>query len=109
MAFNLEVVPGRPWHNRYALVWQWHGFVLVRLFPVDVFVLVDKGVVYRYLEASTDTYVPAVRVDTRTVSRVLNHRYLLDWIVDPPIVKPYPSRLTSEVEILNYLSRALKP
>lgn len=109
LAFNLEVVPGRPWHNRYALIWKWHRFVLIRLFPIDVLVLVDKNVVYRYMDASTDTYVPAVRMDTHTVTSVLNHRYLLDWIVDPPTVKPYPSTLTNEVEILNYLSQSLTP
>lgn len=108
MAFNLEAVPGRPWHNRYALLWRWRRFVLVRLFPLDVHVLVDKGVVYRYLDASDDTYVRAVRVDTRTATRVLNPRYLMDWTEEAPVVVPYPSRLTGEVEILNYLAGRLR-
>lgn len=107
LAFNLEVIPGRPWRNYYALIWKWRHFTLIRVFPINVYVLVDKSIVYRYMEASTDTYIKAVRLDTHMMSKILNYRYLLDWILEPPVVKAYPSKLSNEIEILNYLSESV--
>lgn len=107
LAFNLEVVPGRPWHSHYALIWKWKQFILIRIFPKNIYVLVDQNVIYRYTEASKETYVPAVRIDKQTVNEILNYRYLLDWIRERPVVKPYPSHLSDEIEILNYLSQTL--
>lgn len=107
LAFNLEVVPGRPWHGHYALIWKWNEYVLVRILPQNVFVLVDENVLYRYTGASKDTYVSAIRLDTYTKKKILNYRYLLEWIQEPPIAKSYPSKLSNEIEILNYLTKTL--
>lgn len=107
MAFSLEVVPGRPWHQRYALLWKWKDLTLIRLFPMNVHVLVDKSVVYRYVEASDATYLSAVQMDTHRVTKILNYRYLLDWMRDPPIVRAYPAELSNETDILNHLSRTV--
>lgn len=106
LAFNLEVVPGRPWDGHYALIWKWRNFTLIRISPINVHVLVDKSVVYRYLDVSSKTYVSAVRLDTHVVSKILNYRYILDWISEPPIVKSYSLKLSSEIEILNALSQS---
>lgn len=107
MAFNLEAVPGRPWRSpHYALIWHWQDFILIRLFPSNARVLVDKGVLYRYLNAGGDsTYVRAVRLDTHLVTSILNDRYLLDWMPRPPVVRRYPGHLSTETEILNHLSQ----
>lgn len=107
LAFNLEAVPGRPWHHHYALIWTWKKVVLIRIFPMNVYVLVDKNIIYRYMEASEKTYVSAVQLDTYALVKILNYRYLLDWILEPPITKAYDSKLSSEVEILNHLTENL--
>ena len=103
LAFNFEVVPGRPWHNFYALLWKWKDFVLIHIFPRNIYVLVNHQKIYRYINSSVDTYVDAVRLDNQIKCEILNYRYLLDWIKEPPVVKVYPSKLLNEIEILNYL------
>lgn len=107
LAFNLEVIPGRPWHGYYALIWKWNENILIRILPQNVFVLVDGNVVYRYVGNSKDTYSPAIRLDTYMKKEILHYRYLLEWIQEPPIVKPYSSNLSNEIDILNYLTKAL--
>lgn len=107
LAFNLEAVPGRPWHGYYALIWKWNDYVLIRILPRNVFVLVDGNAVYRYMGTSKDTYLSAVRLDTYMVRDILNYRYLLEWIREPPIAKSYPSKLSNEIEILNHLAKTL--
>ena len=106
LAFNFEVVPGRPWHNHYALFWKWKEYLLIRIFPKNVFVLVHHDKMYRYIHASLETYVSAVQLDNRMSYEILNYRYILDWIKEPPVVKSYPSKLSTEVDILNYLRTA---
>lgn len=108
LAFNLEFVPGRPWHGHYVLIWKWNEFTLVRIFPQDVFVLIDKDLMYRYwMTSSKETYIPAIRLDTGVQNEILHYRYLLDWIKEPPIVKSYPRNVSNEIEILNHVSRNL--
>lgn len=108
LAFNLELIPGRPWHGHYILLWKWNEFTLIRILPQDFFVLVDKDLLYRYLNTtSKDTYIPAIRLDTQLQKDILHYRYLLDWIKEPPVVKPYPPKLTNDIEILNYVTQTL--
>lgn len=109
LAFNLEVIDGRPRHHRYALIWRWKDFTLIRIFPQNIFVLVDHDIVYRYIEASKETYIHAVRLDTYLVNTILNYRYILEWMTDPPLVKQYSPELSDEIEILNFLSQSLTP
>ena len=108
LAFNLEFIPGRPWHGHYVLLWKWNEFTLIRILPRDVFVLVDKDLIYRYWTTmSKNTYIPAIRLDTQVEISILHYRYLLDWIKEPPVLKSYPPELSNEIEILNYVSRTL--
>ena len=108
LAFNLEFVPGRPWHGHYVLIWKWNEFTLIRIFPLDVFVLIDKDLLYRYWKTSSkNTYIPAIRLDTHVQKDILHYRYLLEWIKEPPIVKSYPPNLSNEIEILNHVSQTL--
>lgn len=109
LAFNLNFLPGRPWHSRYVLLWKWGEYTLVRIFPQGIFVLVDHDMIYRYLNTNShDTYIEAVRMDTQTRIDILHYQYLLDWIKEPPMVKPYPSELIDEIDILNWISQNLK-
>lgn len=59
------------------------------------------------MDASKETYVSAVRMDTQMINEILNYRYLLDWIRERPVVKLYPSHISNEIEILNHLSQTL--
>lgn len=109
LAFNLEVIPGRPLHGHYVLIWKWNEFTLIRILPQDVFVLVDKDLLYRYCSTtSKNTYIPAIRLDTRVQKNILHYRYLLDWIKKPPVLKSYPLVLKNEIEILNHVSQNLE-
>lgn len=108
LAFNLEVIPGRPWHGRYTLIWKWNEYTLIRIFPQNIFVLVDGRIMYRYLGTLRDTYIPAIRLDTHMQKEILHYSYLMDWIQEPPIVKAYPPNLRNEIEILNYVTQKLK-
>lgn len=108
LAINLEPVPGRPWHGHYVLMWKWNEFTLIRIFPQDVFVLVDKDLIYRYeTTSSKNTYIPAVCINTKVERDILHYRYLLEWIKEPPVVKAYPPDLSDDVGILNYMSKIL--
>lgn len=107
LAFNLEVASGRPWHSHYALIWKWKNFILIRIFPKNIYVLIDHSIIYRYMEASTETYISAVRMDTQMITEILNYRYFLDWIRESPFVKSYPSKLSNEIDILNHLTQTL--
>lgn len=108
LAFNLEIVPGRPRHGHYVVIWRWNEFTLIRILPRDAFVLVDENLIYRYMPTtSRDTYIPAVRLDTHVRTEILHYRYLLDWIKRAPVVKAYPPDLSNEVEILNHVSENL--
>lgn len=107
MAFNLEVISGRPWHGYYTLIWKWNEYKLIRILPQNIFVLIDGNTLYRYIDTSKDTYIPAVQLDTFVQREILHYIYLMDWIQDPPIVKPYPSNLSNEIEILNYVTQNL--
>lgn len=109
LAFNLDWIPGRPWDNHYAAIWTWERFRLVRIMPQDTFVLVDDKAVYVYLDTdhNQSTYIAAVQFNTGLRAEILHYRYLLDWIQDPPVVRPYPKELTDETQILNHLSKKL--
>lgn len=108
LLFNLEPIPGRPSHNHYVLVWVWNNFHLIRIVPQDWYVLVDAGVVYQYTDMdSVDTYIAAVRLDTHREHHIFHYRYLLDWIKQPPVVKPYPPDLQDVVAILNHVTSTL--
>lgn len=107
LAFNLEYVMGRPWHNHYVLIWSWHTFRLLRILPRDVFVLIDGDTIYRYLNDQPhrkDTYIPSIQLDHRIRRDILHYRYLLDWVKKAPVLKAYPPHLKSDVDILNYVA-----
>ena len=73
-----------------------------------LYVLVDAGVVYQYTDMdSVDTYIAAVRLDTHREHHIFHYRYLLDWIKQPPVVKPYPPDLQDVVAILNHVTSTL--
>lgn len=106
LAFDLHPLPlDAP--LRRAHVWKRKELALVRILPQDAYVLIDGSVPYRYVQDSKDTYVSAVRLDTHEGAEILNHRYVLDWIAEPPFVLSYPSGLGNDVDVLNYLSRSL--
>lgn len=108
LAFNLELIPGRPWHGHYVLIWKWNEFTLVRIFPQNTYFLVDKDLIYRYeITSSKNTYIPAICLNTKVEREILHYRYLLEWIKEPPVLKSYPPDLSDQVEILNHVSKSL--
>lgn len=105
LLFNLDPMPGRPGHGHYALIWVWQEFQLIRILPQNWYVLLDKDILYSYDAIdSSDTYIPALRMDTHRVHEILHFKYLLDWIKEPPKVIPYPPEKTELIKILNYLT-----
>ncbi len=112
LAFNLEWVAGKPWHDHYVMIWQWGDFRLIRILPKDAFVLIEGDTAYRYYANSSmqrDTYVRAIQMDNGMERDVLHYRYLLDWIKTLPVLRSYPSELQDdEIAILNDVSKKLK-
>lgn len=82
----------------------------MRILPQNQFVLIDgKDAVFAYnLEEGeeSETYVSAIRLDTRKKHKVLHYRYLLDWIRTTPIVVNYDKSLDI-IGILNYVAKQL--
>lgn len=108
LLFNLEPIPGRPSNNHYVLIWVWQDFRLIRIIPQDWYVLVDGDHLYLYTDVdSLDTYISAIRLDTYREHQIFHYRYLLDWIREQPVVKPYPSHLQDVVAILNHITSTL--
>lgn len=104
LLFNLDPVQGS--HN--ALIYTWQEFRLVRIFPQNWYVLVDKDVLYSYESTeSVETYIPAVRLDTHRKHDIFHYNYLLDWVKEAPVVISYPSHLNNLIDILNHITSSL--
>jgi hypothetical protein len=93
--------------THYVLVWAvTDSLRLVRILPQNQFALVvGKETVLLYGDEN-DTYVSAVRLNTRKIHKVLHYRYLLDWIRHIPRVVRYDPSLDI-VGILNHVAREL--
>lgn len=110
LAFNLEPVTGRPAHGYYVLIWSLNDtLTLVHIVRKDWYVLVDDQTCYLYVETdSTDTYIPAIRLDNKRTYNIIHYRYVLDWVSDPPVLKTYPQNdALQAVEILNHVTAQL--
>lgn len=109
LAFNLDWIPGRPWDNHYVVIWTWNKFRLIRIMPQDSFALVDDQAIYLYLDNvnNQNTYIPAIQFNTGLRKQIIHYQYLLDWMEDPPVVKPYPKDLKEETDILNHVTKNL--
>lgn len=108
LAFNLDYVLGRPWNNHYVLIWQWKHFRVLRIMPRNVVILIDGHKIYRYFNnKSKETYIRAIQMDNRLEVDILHYKYLLDWVINPPVLKAYPTNLKTDVEILNYVNQKL--
>lgn len=104
LGFNLEWVLGRPYDNRYVLIWQWNQFRLIRIMPKNSFILVDGDKVYKYFRRNNrKTYIPAIQMDNGMKVDILHHKYLLDWVINPPVLRKYPPHLKTDMEILNFV------
>lgn len=49
------------------------------------------------------TYVRAIQMDNGLEVDILHHKYLLDWVINPPILKKYPESLKRDMDILNFV------
>lgn len=105
LLFHLDPIPGRPHHNHYALVYSWNEFRVVRIFPQNWYVLIDKNGVFSYEPTeSLETYIPAIRLDNHRKYDIFHYRYLLDWMKEAPVVISYPLEKKNLVDILNYIT-----
>lgn len=105
--FNLEPLK-IPFHNKFVLIWIVSHFYVVRIFPHDIYILIDENVCYLYQKVSSeDTYVSAVQLDTNYQHKVLNYKYLLEWMNQLPQVFTYPSHLINVIDILNFIRQKI--
>lgn len=108
LLFNLNPIPGKPYHNHFVLIWTWKKFQLIQILPQNWYVLVDHGILYSYEPTEAlDTYIPAIRLDTHRRHDIFHYRYLLDWIKEAPIAKAYSPHLKDLVDILNQVTASL--
>jgi hypothetical protein len=108
--FIFNLVPYRPSHNHYVLIWSLNDIRLVHILPNDSYVLIDDDAFYLYVQKkhSMDTYVPAIRLDTHRTYDVLHYRYLLDYMKSLPVVVEYdPSYSQDVIQILNQVTKTL--
>lgn len=76
--------------------------------PQDWYVLVDGKTLYLYMDTeSMDTYIQAIRLDSRHEYNILHYRYVLDWVKQPPSIRVYPPTTHNVIEILNYIRASL--
>lgn len=110
LAFNVDWIPGRPWNHHYVLIWTSGFFHLLKIMPQEAYVLVDGKALYRYMDTvhNEETYIPAIHLGQGVRQKIFHYQHLEKWHLDhPPIVQPYPKKLKTEVEILNYVSSNL--
>lgn len=78
---------------------------LLYILPKDLYVLIRDSVCYLYVSENNDTYIDAVRLDTRQKHRLVHYKYLLQWVDQLPNVIEYPRTYTDVADIIRYLFR----
>lgn len=95
-----------PWSHHYALQWNvgkkgW----LLRIFPHDIYVLIRDGTCYLYISEANDTFIDAIRLDTRQKHPLVHYKYILQWVDQLPSVLEYPKNYVDIVDILRYFNQ----
>ena len=76
--------------------------------PQNWYVLIDHDLPYLYVDVySNETYIVAVRLDTKREYHLLHYQFVLDWIQEQAIVQAYDPSLNRVIDILNDLTQKL--
>lgn len=75
--------------------------------PQNWYVLIDDETPYLYTNDSdsNETYLTAVRLDTKREYRILHYQFVLEWIQEQAVVRSYDPALSNVIDILNHLTR----
>jgi hypothetical protein len=90
-----------------ALIWKHDkDKIILYVFPMNICALVEKHGMYIYLDDSLETYVSALHINNneKSVRKIVNHKYLIAWNHELPIIKTFPKHLTKIIDVVNYLS-----
>lgn len=105
--FNFETVKmlSKTKDSHFIIIWKiTENKHLFHLFPQEMYLLLDHGTFYLYLDDNTEaTYIPAINLKTNYKVNIINYIYLREWTEFTPSVHEYSSAFVSVPEIINSL------